>query len=64
MVPRQLAMYLARRHTALSLAEVGKEFGGRDHATVLYAERKIAELVETDPALRAAVEEMSAELQG
>jgi len=64
MVPRQLAMYLARRHTALSLAEVGREFSGRDHATVLYAERKVAELVEADPALRAAVEELSAELQG
>ena len=63
MVPRQVAMYLARRHTELSLAEVGREFSGRDHATVLYAERKVAELIEADPAMRATVEELSAELR-
>lgn len=35
--PRQVAMYLARRHTKASLNEIGEAFGGRDHGTVLYA---------------------------
>jgi chromosomal replication initiator protein len=42
---RQVAMYLARELTHLSLAQVGEHFGGRDHTTVLHAQRKIAEEV-------------------
>jgi chromosomal replication initiator protein len=43
---RQVAMYLARELTHLSLAQVGEHFGGRDHTTVLHAQRKIAGEVE------------------
>jgi chromosomal replication initiator protein len=39
--PRQVAMYLARKLTPLSLEEIGAHFGGRDHSTVLHAERTI-----------------------
>lgn len=39
--PRQVAMYLARKLTPLSLEEIGVHFGGRDHSTVLHAERVI-----------------------
>jgi chromosomal replication initiator protein len=39
--PRQVAMYLARKLTPLSLEEIGLHFGGRDHSTVLHAERVI-----------------------
>jgi chromosomal replication initiator protein len=39
--PRQLAMYLTRKLTPLSLQEIGAHFGGRDHSTVLHAERVI-----------------------
>ncbi len=39
--PRQVAMYLARKLTPLSLEEIGMHFGGRDHSTVLHAERSI-----------------------
>lgn len=46
--PRQLAMWLAKALTSLSLPEIGDAFGGRDHTTVLHACRKIAELCETD----------------
>jgi chromosomal replication initiator protein len=40
--PRQVCMYLARRHTRYSLEEIGGYFGGRDHTTVLHAVRKIS----------------------
>lgn len=43
---RQVAMYLAREYTHLSLAQIGEQFGGRDHTTVLHAHRKISEEVE------------------
>lgn len=46
--PRQIAMKLAKELTNHSLPEIGDAFGGRDHTTVLYATRKIAELLESD----------------
>lgn len=45
---RQIAMYICRDLTDLSLPRIGREFGGRDHSTVLYAVRKIKELIQTD----------------
>nr|WP_301288412.1 chromosomal replication initiator protein DnaA [Natronospira proteinivora] len=46
--PRQIAMALAKELTNHSLPEIGEEFGGRDHTTVLHACRKVKELRETD----------------
>ncbi len=46
--PRQVAMALAKELTNHSLPEIGDAFGGKDHTTVLYATRKIAELREAD----------------
>jgi len=46
--PRQIAMTLAKELTNHSLPEIGEAFGGRDHTTVLYATRKIAELRDSD----------------
>ncbi|MCG8427928.1 MAG: chromosomal replication initiator protein DnaA [Chromatiales bacterium] len=46
--PRQIAMALAKELTNHSLPEIGEAFGGRDHTTVLYATRKVAELKESD----------------
>jgi len=46
--PRQIAMTLAKELTNHSLPEIGDAFGGRDHTTVLYATRKIAELKDSD----------------
>ena len=45
---RQIAMYLCRELTDLSLPKIGKEFGGRDHTTVMHAERKIKGLLSED----------------
>jgi len=50
--PRQVAMALAKELTNHSLPEIGKAFGGRDHTTVLYATRKVAELRESDIKIR------------
>ncbi len=47
--PRQVAMALAKELTQLSLPEIGSNFGGRDHTTVLHACRQIAKLRETHP---------------
>ncbi len=46
--PRQVAMALAKELTNHSLPEIGNEFGGRDHTTVLHACRKVAALLESD----------------
>ncbi len=46
--PRQLCMYLARKHTRYSLEEIGGYFGGRDHTTVMHAVRTIDDRRETD----------------
>ncbi|MDO4916477.1 MAG: chromosomal replication initiator protein DnaA [Rothia sp. (in: high G+C Gram-positive bacteria)] len=42
---RQIAMYLLRELTDMSLPKIGQEFGGRDHTTVMHADRKIRELM-------------------
>ncbi|MEP7180790.1 MAG: chromosomal replication initiator protein DnaA [Betaproteobacteria bacterium] len=49
--PRQVAMALAKELTQLSLPEIGNNFGGRDHTTVLHACRQIAKLRESVPEL-------------
>ncbi|MCP4303343.1 MAG: chromosomal replication initiator protein DnaA [bacterium] len=45
---RQIAMYLCREYTDLSLPKIGKAFGGRDHTTVLHAVEKIKSLMQAD----------------
>jgi chromosomal replication initiator protein len=39
--PRMMAMYLARKHTSAPYTEIGRYFGGRNHATVISAEKKV-----------------------
>jgi len=51
-LPRQVAMYLMRHLTELSLVEIGRCFGGRDHSTVIHACRQIAEKIQHDDAFR------------
>lgn len=47
-LPRQVAMYVAQQLTELSTTEIGLEFGGRDHTTVMHAIKKIDSLIKTD----------------
>lgn len=47
--PRQIAMYLCRELTDLSLPKIGEEFGGRDHTTVMHAQDKISDSIENNP---------------
>ena len=47
--PRQVAMYLAKTLTSLSYPEIGRQFGGRDHTTVMHAVRTVESHIETNP---------------
>ncbi|MFM8818690.1 MAG: helix-turn-helix domain-containing protein, partial [Phycisphaerales bacterium] len=53
-LPRQVCMWLARKHTRFSLEEIGGYFGGRDHTTVMHAVRTVGERRQKDIALSSA----------
>lgn len=57
-MPRHIAMFLARTLTARSLPEIGRRFGGRDHTTALHAVRKIETLRCTDQILNSQILEL------
>lgn len=57
-LPRQIAMYVAKAVTDWSLPAIGRQFGGRDHTTVLHAVRKITALIHSDPDLAQTVGEV------
>ncbi|MDD2201259.1 MAG: chromosomal replication initiator protein DnaA [Firmicutes bacterium] len=61
--PRQIAMYLCRELTELSLPKIGEEFGGRDHTTVMHAYDKIEKELKTDTTLSANMKEIVARLK-
>lgn len=50
-IPRQIAIYLSRELTEMALMEIGNEFGGKDHTTIMHACKKIDELIKIDPSL-------------
>lgn len=49
--PRQIAMYMARTHTALSYPELAREFGGRDHTTIVHGVQRVESDLKRDPDL-------------
>jgi len=63
-LPRHIAMYLAKELTPNSLPEIGRRFGGRDHTSVLYGVRKIARLIKTDPNIAEAVRTLREQFDG
>src|SRR6266536_596241 len=61
--PRQVAMYLSRELTDSSLPKIGREFGGRDHTTVIHATSKIARLIREDRSVYNLVQELTARVK-
>ncbi|NSW92031.1 MAG: chromosomal replication initiator protein DnaA [Firmicutes bacterium] len=62
--PRQVAMYLCRELTDMSLPQIGNEFGGRDHTTVMHAFSKISENINTNYEVRRTIEELKRNIAG
>jgi chromosomal replication initiator protein len=62
--PRQIAMYLSRDLTDLSLPEIGRFFGGRDHTTVLHACEKIERFLKNDEKMRWMVDKLVVAIKG
>jgi chromosomal replication initiator protein len=59
---RQVAMYLCRKLTDISLQQIGFSFRKKDHTTVLHAQRKISKLVEEQPRMKEIVDNIEAKL--
>lgn len=57
--PRMLAMFLARKHTPSAYAEIGQHFGGRNHSTVMSAERKVQQWIEHSESIKVASQSWS-----
>ncbi|WP_291650855.1 chromosomal replication initiator protein DnaA [Clostridium sp.] len=60
--PRQIAMYLSRKLTDMSLPKIGEEFGGRDHTTVIHAYEKISDSLNRDESLQHTVNDITKKL--
>lgn len=62
-IPRQIAMYLTRELTDMSLPSIGEAFGGRDHTTVMYSCSKIKEELEKHETMKALIDEITNKLK-
>ena len=62
-LPRQIAMFLARRLTEFSTTEIGNEFGGKDHSTVIHAISRIGQKYEEEDSFRMKVERIIREIK-
>jgi chromosomal replication initiator protein len=60
--PRQVAMYLCRELTDASYPEIGRQFGGKDHTTIIHACRQVAKAKESDAALHATIEALKEQI--
>jgi chromosomal replication initiator protein len=63
-VPRQIAMFLAKQMTEASLPEIGRQFGGKHHTTVMHSIGKIDELRRTDKNLNSTINKLQETLNG
>ncbi|SCZ76665.1 chromosomal replication initiator protein DnaA [Acidaminobacter hydrogenoformans DSM 2784] len=62
--PRQIAMYLCRELTDMSLPKIGEEFGGRDHTTVIHAYDKISKEILESASFKSRLDKITKEIQG
>ena len=62
-VPRQIAMYLCRQLTNLSLMEIADAFGRQDHTTILHANNRIEESIRTDAELHQTINFLIEDIQ-
>lgn len=62
--PRHTAMFLTRQLTGLSLPEIGRHFGGRDHSTVLHAIQKVENMAKNEPEFQDTLDRLVKELEG
>ncbi|MCL2742170.1 MAG: chromosomal replication initiator protein DnaA, partial [Oscillospiraceae bacterium] len=62
--PRQIAMYLCRKHIGMSLPQMGEAFGGKHYSTILYGIQKIEKEMEMNPQKRRAIEEIEKNVIG
>jgi chromosomal replication initiator protein len=63
-VPRQIAMYLAKQMTEASLPEIGRQFGGKHHTTVMHSISKIDEQRRADKDLNRTINKLTETLNG
>lgn len=63
-LPRQMAMYLCRKHTTTSFPVIGDKFGGKDHSTVIHASKIIEKRMKDDPFLQSTIETLERTLKG
>ncbi len=61
-LPRQVAMYLCRKHTETSFPGIGDKFGGRDHSTVIHASKTIERKIKEDPHMQKTIEKLERNL--
>jgi chromosomal replication initiator protein len=62
-VPRQVAIYLCKRYTQLTLSVIGQNFGGRDHSTIIHALQSVEDMMETDAGFKAQVDELNKKIK-
>ncbi len=60
--PRQIAMYLCRELTDASYPEIGRQFGGKDHTTIIHACRQVAKAKETDTTLQTTLDTLKEQI--
>ena len=58
-VPRQIAMFLCREHTKSSLPEIGRQFGGKDHTTVIFSHKKVSNLIKENNDLAVSIQKIT-----
>jgi chromosomal replication initiator protein len=62
-IPRQIAIYLAKEHTEHSLKSIGYHFGGRDHSTVIHAIQSVNDMLKTDQEVKAGIQAVQKQLK-